>query len=242
MTTASSVEPAAAARRRCAPGGSGRASLRRAWASRRGGRRRGVAQVARPTASTPAAAARLDGLEQPRRAPRRGRPRAARPAAACARHLLGGVGDVHDRGRASRRPCRRRRRSRAGSPAGCPTTTTRSASPNAVPRARVTSSGCPGGRTPRPMPLAMTGSPGASTKRRAAVLGAVGPHVRAEHEHRALRVAEQARRLVDGRRGRPRPAGRPRPTGAAADVGVGEQHVHRARRGRPGRGAGRRPG
>src|SRR6478752_2182632 len=51
---------------------------------------------------------------------------------------------------------------------GVPTTTTRSAPPRAVLRALVTRRGWPPGTTPRPMPLVITGTPTASTKRSAA--------------------------------------------------------------------------
>ena len=50
-------------------------------------------------------------------------------------------------------------------------------------------SGWPAGRMPRPMPLAMTGRPSDLDEPGGGVLGAVGPDVRPEHQHRVLRAS-----------------------------------------------------
>ncbi len=99
-----------------------------------------------------------------------------------------------------------------------PTTTTRSAWPNASLRARVTSSGWPAGSTPRPIPLVMTGIAGGLGQPERRVLGAVGPDVRADDQHRSLGAGEQGDRPATRRPGRARAARAPAARGAATSA------------------------
>ena len=113
-----------------------------------------------------------------------------------------------------------------------PTTTTTSAPLSAGPRALVTSSGCPPGMTPRPIPLVIAGMPVPSTSRQRGLLGAVGPDVGAEDQDRLLRAAQQVGDLLDrvGVRGlAPRTlAGRQAAGGRVVELVHRDVHEHRA--------------
>ena len=215
------------ARRRSGPGGSGRPRRRAARRRARPRRLTVVLQVGRPRRTSRAGGRACSSAARAgRRGPSVRSPDADAGEVGVAGDLAGRVGDVHDLGAGWRRPCRRRRRTRAGSPAGVPTTITRSAPPSACAARLGDQQRVPAGDDAAAHAVGDRGDAERLDEPQRGLLGAVGPDVGAEDQHRRAARGEQLGDLGD-RVGVGRDAAARGPTAGSGPGGGVEELVHR---------------